>query len=49
MEDESPEQEDAGWDDLDCHRDSPTRHRGVVHVLVDSVINPEAHQAADLV
>lgn len=49
MKKKSTHEEDNGRNKLNSHRNSPSRRFMHVHGMVDSVIDPEPHQRAELI
>ena len=49
MEKEATNDQNAGGDDLDSHRDAPCCRRCRIQVLIDAIIDPETDQGAGLI
>lgn len=49
MKKKSTHEEDNGRNELNSHRNSPSRRFMHVHGMVDSVIDPEPYQGAELI
>lgn len=49
VQEPSKNEKNSRWDDLHSHGNPPGRRRCLVHVLIDAIVDPEAHKGARLV
>jgi len=49
VEKESPDKEDAGGNELNCHGQPPAGRRVRIHVLIDAIVDPKSDKGANLI